>query len=111
MSLFEAFYEDCTLQVKTTEADDVGGTVNAWTDGKTFSVAFPSLTPAQQIAAQQAAVQYTDTIVTPETLQTLDVFKRANGAYYQVTAIQAATPRVSTFKFNRYDVRRLEALP
>lgn len=111
MSLIETFYEDCTLQIKTSEADGVGGTINTWTDGKVFPAAFPSLTPAQQIAAQQATAQYTDTIVTQEVLQERDIFKRISGAYYQVIAIEAATPKVSTFKFNRYDVKKLEVLP
>ena len=96
---------------KAVEPDDVGGTVNTWAAGKTFTAAFPTLTPAQQTAAQQATVKYTDTIVTAETLSARDIFQRADGAYYLVIAAQTATPKVATFKFNRYDVRRLEELP
>ena len=112
MSLYETFYTTAVVMDKTKVADGVGGYVNAWTEGAEISVAFSGLTPTERIAAQQADVAYTDTIVTPlnTNLDEQDVIK-VDGQYYLVVSKLATTPTVSTFRFERYNVRRLAALP
>lgn len=112
MSLYESFYTAAVVMDKTKVADGVGGYVNAWTEGAEISTAFSGLTPTERIAAQQADVTYTDTIVTPvgTNLDEQDVIK-ADGQYYLIMSKLPATPSVSTFQFERYNVRRLAALP
>lgn len=114
MNLYETFYEPCTVINKSKVPDGEGGTVNTWTPGAAIDVAFQSLTPTQQIAAQQTGAQYTDTITTPAavTLDEQDVFQRdKTGKYYRVLSVEQDTPRVATFKFHRYNVREMAALP
>lgn len=114
MNLYETFYEKCIIMNKTKIPDAEGGTKNEWTPGAEIRVAFPGLTPTQQIAAQQAAVTYSDTIVTPANVQldTGDVVQRAeSGRYYTVVGMPPATPATATFSFARYNVRELAALP
>ena len=55
---------------------------------------------------------YTDTIVTPlnTNLDEQDIIK-TDGNYYLVVSKLPKTPTVSTFQFERYNVRRLAALP
>lgn len=94
--------------------DPEGGIVNTWTEGETIEAAFPSLTPTEKIAAQQAAVQYTDTITAPANtgLDEQDVFKRnATGKYYIVVSVEQGTPKAATFAFAQYNVRELIKLP
>ena len=112
MSLYETFYSPAVVMNKTKGPDGVGGYVNAWEDGADIKIAFSSLTPTERIAAQQADVTYTDTIVTPlnTNLDEQDIIK-ADGSYYLVVSKLPKTPTVSTFKFERYNVRRLAALP
>lgn len=114
MTLFESFLEPCVIMDKTKVPDAEGGTVNTWTPGAEIEVAFQSLTPTQQIAAQQTGAQYTDTIVTPigVTLDEQDVIQRkASGKFYRVLSVEPETPKVATFKFSRYNVRELVSLP
>ena len=54
MSLFETFYKKCIIMDKTKQPDGEGGVINTWTDGAAFDAAFPELSPAAQIAAQQS---------------------------------------------------------
>ena len=112
MSLYETFYSPAVVMNKTKVPDGVGGFVNGWTEGAEIRAAFSSLTPTERIAAQQASVAYTDTIVTPvnTNLDEQDIIK-ADGSYYIVVSKLPKTPTVSTFKFERYNVRRLVALP
>lgn len=114
MNLFETFYEPCTIMNKVKIRDPEGGIVNTWTEGETIEAAFPGLTPTEKIAAQQAAVQYTDTITAPVNvgLDEQDVIKRdVTGKYYIVVSIEPATPRAASFTFARYNVRELVKLP
>ena len=55
---------------------------------------------------------YTDTIVTPlnTNLDEQDIIK-TDGSYYLIVSKLPKTPTVSTFQFERYNVRRLAALP
>lgn len=112
MSLYETFYAPAVVMNKTKVPDGVGGFVNGWTEGAEISAAFSSLTPTERIAAQQASVAYTDTIVTPvnTNLDEQDVIK-ADGSYYLVVSKLPKTPSASTFQLERYNVRRLAALP
>ena len=112
MSLYEMFYSPAVVMNKTKVPDGVGGDVNAWEDGAEIKIAFSSLTPTERIAAQQADVTYTDTIVTPlnTSLDEQDIIK-ADGNFYLVVSKLPKTPTVSTFKFERYNARRLAALP
>ena len=112
MSLYETFYAPAVVMNKTKVPDGVGGYVNAWKDGAEIRIAFSGLTPTERIAAQQAAVTYTDTIVTPinTNLDEQDIIK-ADGSYYLIVSKLPKTPTVSTFQFERYNVRRLAALP
>lgn len=114
MTLYETFYEPCTIMNKSKVTDPEGGTVNTWTPGVEIKVAFQELTPTQQIAAQQTGAQYTDTVVTPISveLDEQDVFQHhANGKYYRVLSAEQPTPQVSSFKFHRYKVREMAVLP
>lgn len=114
MSLYETFYEKCVVMDKMKKPDGEGGMINTYTPGVEFDAAFPELSPTAQLAAQQAAAQYTGTITTPAnvTLDEQDVFQRtASGKYYLVVALLPAAPGVATFQFARYSVRELAALP
>lgn len=114
MSLYETFYEKCVIMDKTKVPDGEGGVINTYTAGAEFDAAFPELSPTAQVAAQQAAVQYTGTITTPANvaLDEQDIFQRtASGKYYLVVAPLPAAPGVATFRFARYNVRELAALP
>lgn len=114
MSLYETFYEKCVVMDKTKTPDGEGGTINAWTPGAEIKAAFPGLTPTQQAAAQQAAVAYTDTIVTPAnvSLDERDIIQRCSGGrYYQVVGLVPGTPGAASFSFARYNVQKLAALP
>lgn len=112
MSLYETFYSPAVVMNKTKVPDGVGGYVNAWKDGAEIKTAFSGLTPTERLAAQQADVTYTDTIVTPlnTNLDEQDIIK-ADGSYYLIVSKLPKTPTVSTFQFERYNVRRLAALP
>ena len=112
MSLYETFYSPAVVMNKTKAPDGVGGDVNTWEDVAEIKIAFSGLTPTERVAAQQADVTYTDTIVTPlnTNLDEQDIIK-ADGSYYLVVSKLPKTPTVSTFKFERYNVRRLVALP
>lgn len=112
MNLYETFYNKAVLMDRKSTPDGVGGFNNTWAEGAAFDVAFSGLTPAEKIAAQQATVQYSDTITTPETvrLSERDVFK-VGDEIYRVVGVLPPTPRVSTFKFNRYTVQTLAGLP
>ena len=57
MSLYESFYEPCTIMNKVKERDPEGGIVNTWTEGIEIQVAFQDKSPVEQMAAQQATVQ------------------------------------------------------
>lgn len=110
--LYESFYTEAVLMCRSRGSDGVGGFRNTWEEGDILSVAFSSLTPTERIAAGQASVGYTDTILVPaETeLKAQDIFL-ADGAYYLVVSHLPRTPRCASFGFDRYNVRRLEALP
>lgn len=112
MNLYESFYNKAVLMDRKTTPDGVGGFISAWTEGASFDVAFSGLTPAEKIAAQQSAVQYSDTITTPENvhLSERDIFK-VGEAVYRVVGILPAAPGVASFKFNRYTVESLPGLP
>lgn len=112
MSLFETFYEPAVVMDKTKSSDGVGGIINKWAEGEAISVAFSGLSPLERVAAQQAAVSYTDTIVTPinVNLDEQDVIK-AHGKYYLIVSKLADTPSVASFDFKRYNVRELVSLP
>ena len=99
MSLYETFYSPAVVMHKTKVPDGVGGFVNGWTEGAEISAAFSSLTPTERIAAQQASVAYTDTIVTPvnTNLDEQDIIK-ADGIYYLVVSKLPKTPSASTFQ-------------
>lgn len=114
MSLFETFYKKCIIMDKTKQPDGEGGVINTWTDGAAFDAAFPELSPAAQIAAQQSAVQYSGTIVTPTNvaLDEGDIFRHEeSGSYYRVVGLLPKTPDTASFQFLRYNVRKLQALP
>ncbi len=114
MSLFETFYEKCTVMDKTKVSDGEGGMINTYTPGAEFNAAFPELSPTAQLVAQQAEAQYTGTITTPAnvTLDEQDIFRReASGKYYLVVSLLSGTPNAATFQFARYNVRELAALP
>lgn len=114
MNLYESFYEPCTIMNKSKVPDGEGGIENAWLPGLQIEVAFTSLTPTQQIAAQQTGAQYTDTVTTPSTvtLDEQDVFQRkATGKYYRVLSMEQDTPKVASFEFHRYNVKEMAALP
>lgn len=112
MSLYETFYSPAVVMNKTKVPDGVGGFVNGWTEGAKIKIAFSGLTPTERLAAQQADVSYTDTIVTPvnTNLDEQDIIK-TDGNYYLIVSKLPKTPSVSTFQFERYNVRRLAALP
>ncbi len=112
MSLYESFYEPCTIMNKVKERDPEGGIVNTWTEGIEIQVAFQDMSPVEQMAAQQATVQYTDTVITPKgtSLDEQDVFKHGD-SYFIVVGIPSAAPRVASFDFERYNVRKLVTLP
>lgn len=112
MSLYETFFTPAVVMNKKKVPDGVGGFVNGWTDGAEIKIAFSGLTPTERLAAQQADVSYTDTIVTPvnTNLDEQDIIK-ADGNYYLIVSKLPKTPTVSTFQFERYNVRRLAALP
>lgn len=112
MSLYETFYETAVLMDRKTTASPVGGFISGWTEGAEFQAAFTGLTPTEKIAAQQAAVQYSDTIVTPINtgLAERDVFK-FNEKYYRVIGKLPTTPKVASFSFERYTVESLAGLP
>lgn len=114
MSLYETFYEKCVIMDKTKVPDGEGGVINTYAPGAEFDAAFPELSPTAQVAAQQAAVQYTGTITTPANvaLDEQDIFQHAaSGKYYLVVAPLPAAPGVATFRFARYNVRELAGLP
>lgn len=112
MSLYETFYEPCRIMNKVKIRDPEGGIINTWTEGEEIQVAFQGLTPTEKIAAQQATVQYTDTITTPKgtALDAQDVFRRGT-KYYLVVSVESATPKVASFDFEQYNVRELVKLP
>lgn len=112
MSLYETFYSPAVVMNKTKVPDGVGGYVNSWSEGAEIKVAFTGLTPTERIAAQQANVAYTDTIVTPANmaLDEQDIFK-TDGQFYRVVAKLPKTPSAASFQFERYNVSRLAALP
>ena len=112
MSLYETFYETAVIMDRKTTPSPVGGFISGWTEGAAFQVAFTGLTPTEKIAAQQAAVQYSDTIVTPANtgLAERDVFKLKE-KYYRIIGVLPATPKVASFAFERYTVETLAGLP
>lgn len=112
MNLYESFYNKAVLMDRKSTPDGVGGFTSTWAEGASFDVAFSGLTPTEKIAAQQAAVQYSDTITTPESvhLSERDIFK-VDGKLYHVVGILPPTPGVASFKFNRYTVETLAGLP
>ena len=111
MSLIDTMKETCTMLDKTTVSDGMGGFVQQWADGATFTAAIVKDNTTQgRIAEKQGVTElYTVTVDKGLTLDFHDVFRRdSDGAIFRVTSniTDSKTPAVATFAFGQVSAER-----
>lgn len=104
--LWETFFQNCTLQTKTTTSDGQGGVTTAWGDGNTFKAAIVKNTTVFDRVAEKQGAKASYTITTPitTTLKFHDIFKRnQDNKKFIVTSdsTDSQPPEWATFKFHQ----------
>ena len=111
MSLIDVMMEDCVMLDKRTVPDGLGGFVQVWQEGATFSGAvIKDTTLAARVAEKDGVTEvYTVTVDKGLPLQYHDVFRRlSDGLTFRVTSNirDSETPSVSTFHIGQVTAER-----